>query len=100
MIKPASCTPPATAGSAPASAGHQHSQPARPCGLLEPYAAMSGTYGSQGAPDERSSGATRRREERARRRPVGQEPVPAVVAVAVLTARIKMVARWLGCGRV
>ena len=61
MIKPASCTPPVTAGSAPASAGHQHSQPARPRGLLEPYAAMSGTYGSQGAPDEQSSGATRRK---------------------------------------
>src|SRR5829696_3095209 len=61
-IKPVSCTPPATAGYAPANAGHQHSQPARPRGLLEPYAATSGSCGSQGAPDEQSSGATRRKD--------------------------------------
>ena len=39
MIQPASCTPAADGGFAPAGARNQHSQPARPCGLLEPYAA-------------------------------------------------------------
>src|SRR5262249_2060218 len=39
IARPASCTPPAIAGSKPASAGTQHSQPARPCGLLELLAA-------------------------------------------------------------
>src|SRR5262249_59939467 len=39
IARPASCTPPAIAGSKPASAGTQRSQPARPCGLLELLAA-------------------------------------------------------------
>jgi len=55
MIQLASCTPPADAGSMPARAGNQH-QPARPRGLLEPYAAMSGTYGSEQPMRKKSSG--------------------------------------------
>jgi len=52
VTKPVSHTPPAIANIILAKAGKQHFNPARPSGLLEPYAAMSGTYGSEGAPDE------------------------------------------------
>jgi hypothetical protein len=55
MIQPASCTPAADGGFAPAGARNQHSQPARPCGLLEPYAARVARTGSGGI-----GGATRR----------------------------------------
>src|SRR6478672_9809754 len=61
MIQLASCTPPADAGSMPARAGNQH-QPARPRGLLEPYAATSGTYGSEGGSAGQPAGPTRRKE--------------------------------------
>ena len=61
MIKPASCTPPADAGFAPADAGTSTAQPARPRGLLEPYAATSGTYGSEGGSAGQPAGPTRRK---------------------------------------
>ena len=48
MTRPASYTPPATAGTSPASAGDQCFNQPRPSGLPEPCAAMSGTHGSEG----------------------------------------------------
>jgi hypothetical protein len=41
MTRPASYTPPATAGTSPASAGNQRFNQPRPSGLREPCAAMS-----------------------------------------------------------
>ena len=61
MTKPASCTPPASAGSTPACAGNQHFNLQRPRGLLEPYAATSGSYGSEGARARRHSRDNHRR---------------------------------------
>jgi hypothetical protein len=41
-------------------AAQEHSGPARPSGLLEPCAAMSGTHGSEGGPAGQPAGPTRR----------------------------------------
>src|SRR4249920_2706860 len=60
VTKPVSHTAPVTASIILATAGNQHFNPARPSGLLEPYAAMSGTYGSEGGPPQQCGGPTRR----------------------------------------
>src|SRR5712691_5550838 len=59
MTKPASYTPPATAGTSPASAGNQRFNQPRPSGLHEPCAAMSGTHGSEGGSAGQPAGPTR-----------------------------------------
>src|SRR6266511_2197400 len=65
---PAWCTRTANAGQ-PAPATTQHcSTPDTPSGALEPYAATSGTYGSEGAPMQQCIGATRPLAGRARPR--------------------------------
>jgi hypothetical protein len=59
MTRPASYTPPATAGTSPASAGNQRFNQPRPSGLHEPCAAMSGTHGSEGGSAGQPAGPTR-----------------------------------------
>src|SRR6266404_6216506 len=58
MTRPASYTPPVTAGTSPASAGNQRFNLQRPPGLLEPCAAMSGTHGSEGGSAGQPAGPT------------------------------------------
>ena len=59
--RPAWCLLRADAGSAPDPAGNQRKPPACPRGLLEPYAATSGTYGSEGGSAGQPAGPTRPR---------------------------------------
>jgi hypothetical protein len=59
MTTPASSTPPATAGTAPANAGNHPANLNRPRGLLEPCAGTTRSHGSEGAPVQQCTGATR-----------------------------------------
>jgi RNA-directed DNA polymerase len=91
VTKPASCTHPASGHSTPASAETQHFNPRRPRGLPEPYAATSGTHGSEGAPARQRAGATRLHAAARRHRHDSRRPDSAIRRHAGLEVR----SRWV-----